>query len=626
MSKPFFNFKIPFKKSKKLELASFDPKSLFQKNIIEDDGKVSSLRFTEQALFDVYFEHYRQHEDYAQMSDQDIKEQIVDITNASLLLTSAKMHEKYIATINKIYNKPYVTNSEEFEEKYDLADFNILEAVESARTTADIHEEHRKNAKVLKEKYRIAKKNYLIPVREKATNRRMVACLRPCTETAKFWHEDTLFVGPEIISMQFSVRGLDFLESDIEEADRNANEILNLLLQFMVDRSYSDLHYYLHDQKNYGVKARRGSEMEVLTTRMNQITAEKLTEALLGRMSEDRKTTKTTISKKVTHFTSSGLRTYRVEMVRQSKSGIATAKIHRSVSIRLLSDASFIKDFSKLRIGDRAEQIIKKAASGEDGGIFAIAGETNSGKSTMLYAILYYLSKFLSSEKNKETKVITVDKVKEYDIDGFVQYDITDTEDTTDPLTLKRAIHSVLRQDPDIVSIGEIRSEEDFQAAVEIGTRGHPVFTTLHTSTSEEVINAFENIGKTPRQFFAASVRFIMHIDLVDAICPKCAGQKCVSCGHTGRDGRVPIFDIVYFHPGAIDVLRDDVYDFAKLEAEGKLSRITKSVRATELYEQGMISKETLDKFTGESTQKIIETFHHRRRSDREGKKEQQDA
>lgn len=617
MSTFFHNFKNLFTKSKKLTLSSFDPRALSARNTIDETGKALSLRFTEQALFDVYFEHFRKHEDYANMSDKDIKEQIVDISNVSLLLTSAKMHEDYIGRINTVYEKPYITSPEELAEKYDLSDFNILEAIESARTLADIQEEYRKNAKSLKEKYRIAKKNYLLPMREKSTGRRLLACLRPCTETAKFWHEDIIFVGPEIIATQFSVRGLDFLEADIEEADRNANEILNLLLQFMVDRGYSDLHYYLHDQKNYGVKARRGSEMESLTTRMNQLTAEKLTEALLGRMSEDRKTTKTTISKKVTHFTSAGMRSYRVEMVRQSKAGIATAKIHRSVSIRLLSDASFIRDFSKLRLGAKAEEIIKKATSGEGGGMFCIAGETNSGKSTTLYAMLYYLYKWLTSEKNKETKVITVDKVKEYDVDGIIQYDITDTEDTTDPLTLKRAIHSILRQDPDIVSIGEIRSEEDFQAAVEVGTRGHPVFTTLHTSTSEEVINALENIGKTPRQFFAASIRFIMHIDLVDALCPKCKGARCVSCGHTGRDGRVPIFDIVYFHPGEVDVLRDNIYDFKTLQKEGKLSRITKAERATELYDQGMISKETFDKFTGEATRQIIQSFSAEEKTER---------
>lgn len=568
----------------------------------------NKVRFVDSELFDVYFEYFKNHPDYRDVEDDVIKSDVVDITDLGLFIGNPSLHEKYISKINSIYNKNYIKTLEEFEEKYNLQDFVNLEIVENARSLAEIPEEMKKNRVELKRKYQLAKNNFMVPVRDR-NNRRVLAIMKPNVYMADFWYEDIVFIGPEIISGLFSVRGLDFLESNFEESDKTAKEVLEMMLEFMVDHEYSDLHYYLHDRSNYGIKARKNGEIEVLTTKMNMLTAEKITEVLLGKMDEDRKTTKTAISKKLTHMTRVGMRTFRVEMLRQSKAGIGGAKIHRSVDIRLLSDISFIRNFDNLKLGEKATRIIKNAVLADSGGIYCIAGPTNSGKSTLLFAALYYLSKQLTNKNGQETKVITVDQVKEYDVDGFIQYDLADTEDTSDKLTLKRAIKSILRQDPDIVALGEARSKEDLEAAIDIGTRGHPTFISNHTTSAEEVINLFENVGQIDRRFFASNIRMIMHMELEGMVCKKCKGEGCPHCGGRGKKDKVPVFDLVYIPPRAIDALRDDIYDFATLEREGKLFRITKAQRAKELYSEGLIDEESYKKYTGIAATELTKEF-----------------
>jgi type II secretory ATPase GspE/PulE/Tfp pilus assembly ATPase PilB-like protein len=574
----------------------------------EEAYENTRTRFVDKEQFDVYFEHFRKHPDYADMEDQEIKEKIVDTGDLGLFIGNSALHEEYIRRINKSYNKRYITSIEEFQQDFNLQDFVNLEIVENSRSLADTPDEFKKNRQELKRKYQLAKNHFMVPVRDKE-NKKILAVVKPTIFMSEFWYEDIVFIGPDIISGLFSVRGLDFLESNFEESDKTAKEVLEMMLEFMVDHEYSDLHYYLHDRSNYAIKARKNSNVEILTTKMNMLTSEKITEVLLGKMDEDRKTTKTKISKKVTHMTRAGMRTFRIEMLRQSKAGIGGAKIHRTVNIRLLSDVSFIRNFENLKMGEKAGSIMKKAVLTDSGGMYIAAGPTNSGKSTTLFALLYYLSKELTGKKNQETKVITIDKVKEYDIDGFIQYDLADTEDTNDVLTLSDAIHSILRQDPDIVSLGEARSKEDLQAAIDIGTRGHPTFLTVHTTSSEEVINLFENVGQIDRRFFASNIRMILHLELEGCLCEKCMGEGCAHCGGRGKIGKVPVFDLVYFPPNKIDPIKDDVYDFKKLQEEGKLFRITKAQRAKELFEAKLIDEATLNKYTGAAAMELTKEF-----------------
>lgn len=601
----FLQFKTSVSSKTKLKIGNIKNNQASSMHLLGQ--KKISERSTDTELHKILYQYYRNSPDYEDLSDEQIKNDLINVYDTSIFLMNPKLHELYVEKLNQTYKKVYLKTMEELDD-YNLQDFVNLELVANARTTAEIPEELRKNHKNLKIKFEVARRNYIVPMRDKDETK-ILGVLKPSAQMNIFNYEKVVFLSPEIISSLFSVRGLDFLESNIDKNNRSANEILELMLQFMIDHDYSDLHYYLHDRSNYGIQARKNSDIYLLTSKMNMLTSEKLTQALLGRMGEDRKTTKTTISKKLTHMGTGGMRTFRIEMARQSKSGINSAKIHYSVDIRLLSDVSFIKNFDNLGFGKRATEILKASAKSVGGGIFAFAGETNSGKSTALYATLYYLSNALTGMKGKQTKVITVDKVKEYDIDGFIQYDITDTEDTKDPLTLAKATQSILRQDPDIISLGEIRSKDDFKAAIEIGTRGHPTFTTLHTNNSEEVINAFENIGDVKRQFFAGAMRLILHIDLESSLCSSCKGAGCVKCGGTGEHGKIPIFDLVYFIPNAIDILKDDIYDFKTLQKENKIWRITKKERAQELYEEGIISKDVYDKHSGENIEQLEKVF-----------------
>lgn len=573
--------------------------------------KKAHYRLVDKAMYEVLFSYYRNHADYEAYTDEDI-EKLIDTSKTNLFIGDSALHKQYIDRINGVWKKDYIISLEDFQERFSLQDFINLQIVYEAKSISEIPEELRKNSRELKTKYLLAKQNFFVPLKEKVTQKTFLGILKPTTAITQFRFEDIVFLSPEIISDLFSVRGLDFLEGNMEDNERTPNENLNLMLQFMVDKSFSDLHFYLYDLTNYCIAARKNGEIMLLTSRMPISTADKLIEASLSKMGEDRRTTKTIVSKKIALNTNVGMRTFRVEMTRQSKTGVLGNKLYRSVDIRLLSDISFIKNIKNLRLGQQATSVLQQSMNIVGGGLFLFAGETNSGKTTTMYALLYYLHSMYVS-KGKMNKVITIDKVLEYSVDGFVQYDITDTEDTKDPLTFDRAVESGLRQDPDIISIGEARSAIQLQQVIDAGNRGSPVFASLHSSSAEEVINLFENTAKIERRYFAANIRLIMHMKLETALCQKCFGEGCQYCGHTGESGKIPIFDLVYIPSRekgeGFNALEDDIYDFEGLEKQGKLFRITKAQTAQELYKKRFISKESLDYYTGVNRRKIIETF-----------------
>jgi len=238
-----------------------------------------------------------------------------------------------------------------------------------------------------------------------------------------------------------------------------------------------------------------------------------------------------------------------------------------SVVLRVLdrSQASFDLAVLGLRPEDLAlvDMLIHKP-----NGIIIVTGPTGCGKTTTLYSALNKLNDI-------ETKIITTEDPVEYDVDGLVQVQMKPDIG----LTFARCLRSILRQDPDIILVGEIRDLETAQIAAQASLTGHVVFTTLHTNDAPSSVARLLDMGIEPF-LITATVEGIVAQRLVRKICTNCKtqfepsetqlmelqltpddvkgkkfhyGRGCSKCNGTGYRGRIGIFEIMVF----TDEIRD---------------------------------------------------------------------
>jgi type II secretory ATPase GspE/PulE/Tfp pilus assembly ATPase PilB-like protein len=177
-----------------------------------------------------------------------------------------------------------------------------------------------------------------------------------------------------------------------------------------------------------------------------------------------------------------------------------------TVVMRLLSKASQELDINKLGIREENKKKIVHEIS-KPNGVFLNTGPTGSGKTTTLYSILNVLN-------NPEIKIITVEDPIEYQIEGILQTPTNEKEG----YTFATALRALLRQNPDIMMIGEIRDDETAQIAVQAALTGHLVLSTIHTNTAAGAVQRMVNMGVSPSDI-ASSVNAFMAQRLVRKLC-----------------------------------------------------------------------------------------------------------
>lgn len=196
-------------------------------------------------------------------------------------------------------------------------------------------------------------------------------------------------------------------------------------------------------------------------------------------------------------------------------------------------------------------------------GILLVTGPTGSGKSTTLYTALSELN-------TSDVNIITVEDPVEANIDGINQVQVNPKAE----LTFASALRSILRQDPDIIMIGEIRDQETAEIAVQASITGHLVVSTLHTNSAASTITRLENMGVAP-YLIADSVIGVIAQRLVRRLCPECKEEReateeekifmnqdvdkkviiyepcgCAKCDNTGYKGRIGVYEIMTMSPG----------------------------------------------------------------------------
>ena len=178
-------------------------------------------------------------------------------------------------------------------------------------------------------------------------------------------------------------------------------------------------------------------------------------------------------------------------------------------------------------------------------GIILVTGPTGSGKTTTLYASLARLDAARSN-------ILTVEDPIEYELPGVGQTQVN----AKIGLTFARALRAILRQDPDVVMIGEIRDIETAQIAIQASLTGHLVLATLHTNDAASAITRLADMGVEPF-LLSSSLLGVLAQRLVRKLCPHCdgtgkadSGEGCQACGNTGYQGRCGVFELLVVGEG----------------------------------------------------------------------------
>ncbi|HTW96989.1 MAG TPA: GspE/PulE family protein, partial [Candidatus Methylomirabilis sp.] len=180
-----------------------------------------------------------------------------------------------------------------------------------------------------------------------------------------------------------------------------------------------------------------------------------------------------------------------------------------SVVIRLLRPGSISLSFEELGLRARAWQILEKEIS-KPNGLILTTGPTGSGKTTTLYAVLKKINQ-------PGRKIITLEDPIEYQLEGINQSQV----DVAKGYTFASGLRSILRQDPDVIMLGEIRDLETAETAIQAALTGHLVLTTLHTNDAAGVLPRLIDLGVKP-YFMTPSINCVVGQRLVRRLCPVC--------------------------------------------------------------------------------------------------------
>ena len=227
------------------------------------------------------------------------------------------------------------------------------------------------------------------------------------------------------------------------------------------------------------------------------------------------------------------------------------------VVLRLLEKTGSLLTLNELGLSERDVEKVKRLAQ-RPYGIVLVTGPTGAGKSTTLYAMLLHV-------KNPKKNIITIEDPVEYQVKGISQIQVNPKVG----LTFAAGLRSILRQDPDIIMVGEIRDPETAEVAVQAALTGHLVLSTLHTNDAPSAITRLKDMGIEPF-LIASSLEGVIAQRLVRKICEHCKepyeptreelrelglpesenfvfyrGRGCEHCLGTGYRGRTGIFEVL---------------------------------------------------------------------------------
>jgi type II secretory ATPase GspE/PulE/Tfp pilus assembly ATPase PilB-like protein len=260
------------------------------------------------------------------------------------------------------------------------------------------------------------------------------------------------------------------------------------------------------------------------------------------------------------------------------------SKLGEKIVMRILDADAGITDLQKLFVVDKVRQIFSQMVF-RPHGLVMVTGPTGSGKTTTLYSAL-------AARRRPELNVVTVEDPIEYHLDGITQVEVKHEQGITFELVLR----ALLRQDPNVIMVGEMRDHSTAKMAVEASMTGHLVLTSVHTNGAIDAVLRLADLG-VERYAIANGLIGVVHQRLVRRICPQCAkpfdypqpivdqfykvgallpgekpvfqrGEGCAACGGTGFKGRISLCELLT----VTDAVRDAIAGGALMPELKKVS------------------------------------------------------
>jgi type IV pilus assembly protein PilB len=270
--------------------------------------------------------------------------------------------------------------------------------------------------------------------------------------------------------------------------------------------------------------------------------------------------------------------------------------------LRLLDKSNYDLTLERIGMDPQRLEIFKKALSMPNG-IVLFTGPTGSGKTTSLYAGINHL-------KRPDINISTVEDPIEYNITGVNQTQVNQYTG----MTFANSLRTLLRQDPDVIMVGEMRDSETAEIAIRSSLTGHLVLSTLHTNDAPSAITRLIDMGIEP-YLVSSSLTVIIAQRLVRKICRHCScetvltaelregygipsdircykGLGCSSCGFTGYRGRIGIFEVLQITDTIRTLINDKAYAAQIREQARKEGMITLHEHALQVLDQGLTSVE----------------------------------
>ncbi len=286
-----------------------------------------------------------------------------------------------------------------------------------------------------------------------------------------------------------------------------------------------------------------------------------------------------------------------------------------SVVMRLLDHSQGLLNFSKLGIPDNVLEPLRKLIH-KPHGLVLVTGPTGSGKTTTLYAALNEIN-------SAATKIITAEDPVEYQLPRINQVQIHDKIGLNFPTVLRTA----LRQDPDVILIGEMRDQETVEIGLRAAMTGHLVFSTLHTNDAISTVSRLLDMG-AEGFLIASSLQAVLAQRLVRRLCPDCRQDHdldeqeklwlsqiigtdnnnasfyqpggCQLCNNTGYKGRIGVYELLVITPDLIGALqKNDAAVFTK-QAANQANFTSLASNAVELAKQGVTTLDEVLRIAGD--------------------------
>jgi general secretion pathway protein E len=228
-------------------------------------------------------------------------------------------------------------------------------------------------------------------------------------------------------------------------------------------------------------------------------------------------------------------------------------------------------------------------------GVILLTGPSSSGKTTTMYSMLGWLN----SQHGDRMNILTIEDPVERDLGFASQVQVNPLQE----LTFDRALRSALRQDPNVLMVGEIRDVETARVTIQAGMSGHLVISTLHAGRASLVFSRLLSMGLEP-YLVASAVSGAIAQRLARSICQSCDGTGCEACSHSGCAGRLALFECCRVTEALRELILTSAPPARVAEEATRSQTDALPAEALRLVEQGLISREEMEYiFAGDEKQ-----------------------